>query len=278
MANNLRIVYDNAGDRASIAASSTAGALVASNLQNDIKSQIWRSVGTTATLTLTWPNGSEMVGVVTLPFNNFTSTATIQVQGYTNIGDSTPLFDTGAQYACPSSLGDFVWGSLPLGVNAYSFGGGSYATIWFPIATVRKLVVTLVDASNTDGYLEAARLVTGSYWEPTYSAQYGAEMSANDTSKHERSDSGDLHTDRGPQYRSLTVDIQYMPTTDRNQMWRIALGNGMGYPVYFSLTPENSDDTTGEQIFQLYGKLSKSSSIKYQFYNQFNSTIELEEI
>ena len=51
MADNVRIIYDNAADRATITASSTAGVLVASNMQDDRKSVVWRSTSTSATIT-----------------------------------------------------------------------------------------------------------------------------------------------------------------------------------------------------------------------------------
>ena len=54
---NLRLIYDNATDRAtSISASTTSGALVAANLQNDFKGQVHRSTGTSVSYTLTWTN------------------------------------------------------------------------------------------------------------------------------------------------------------------------------------------------------------------------------
>ena len=63
---NLRLIHDNAADRAtSIAASTTSGALVAAYLQNDFKGQVHRSTGTSVTYTLTWTAG-ETVGAVAL--------------------------------------------------------------------------------------------------------------------------------------------------------------------------------------------------------------------
>ena len=63
----MRIVADNAADRSTLIASSTAGLLAASNLLTDIKSEVWRSTGTSATLTMSWPV-AELVGMVALPF------------------------------------------------------------------------------------------------------------------------------------------------------------------------------------------------------------------
>lgn len=275
---NLRIVYDNAADRSTISTNSTAGTLNAQNMLTDIKSEIWRSSASTSVLiTLSWST-AEILSMVAFPFASLTETATIRVRGYLEVGDSVPAYDTGTQLAAPSAFGSVAWGTLPLGVNAYSYGGGNYAAIWFPTMSVKKILVTLTDNANPNGYIEAARCVCGSYWEPQINCEYGVEIGAGDMSKHERSDAGDLRTDRGPRYKILNVDLSLMPNTDRNQMWRILLGNGMSRPIYFSLLPDSSDDPQGEQIYQVYGKLTKGSSIKFQFLNQFNTSLELEEI
>lgn len=268
---NLRVVYDNAAQRATISASTTAGTLAASNLLTDPKSAVWRSTGTTATLTLTWPT-AESIKMFSLPFASLTATATIRVRGYTVPGDSSAVFDTGSVLATQHNFG------ATLNANSYGYGGGVYATLWFIGANVRQLIVTVTDTSNSNGYVEAARVVTGSYWSPSNNCEYGADMNYADLSKHERSDAGDLRTDVGPRYRALTMDLAYMPATDRNTFWRLIKLNGMSKPVFVSLTPENTDDAAGEAIHQVYGKLSRISAIKYQFLNQFNSRLEIEEI
>ena len=62
---NLRLIHDNAADRAtSLAASTTSGALVAAYMQNDFKGQVHRSTGTSVSYTLTWTAGETVGGVV----------------------------------------------------------------------------------------------------------------------------------------------------------------------------------------------------------------------
>lgn len=51
---NLRIIYDNAADRAVLTASSQAGALGPTNLQRERKSAVLRSVGTALTIVAIW--------------------------------------------------------------------------------------------------------------------------------------------------------------------------------------------------------------------------------
>lgn len=277
MANNLRVVYDNAADRATLSASSEAGNLVVSNLLTNYKAEVWRSTGTSATVTLTW-DASEFVGMIALPFCNLTSAATFRVRGYTHATDSTPAFDTGAAVAAAgTSLEDLGWGSQPLGANAYAFSARAYGVAWFAIVPVEKIILDITDTSNPLGYLEASRIVAGAYWTPDNNADYGADLGLADTSKQERSDAGDLHTDRGMMHKTLSFNLGLMTAQDRNSFWNIIKRNGLYSPIFISLSPE-SDDTMEEEMFQIYGKLTKLSTIKYQFINQFSSQIEIEEV
>lgn len=275
--NNLRIIYDNAANRAALAASSTVGSLVVANLTTDIKAQPWRSVGLSATLTATWTT-AELIGCVALPFCNFTSTATIRVRGYTNVADTTPLFDTGTVLACAyQPLGMWDWGLQPFGVNAFSHGGGAYANVWIAQNWAKKLVIDLADSANTAGYIEASRLVIGSYWSPSINADYGAQITMVDSSKHQRNDAGDLMTDIGTRSRKISLNLTNMNATDRLRMTDIIRGNGMPQPLYFSLFPE-SDDSSLEQTYQIYCKLAAISAMAISFVSAYSAPIELEEI
>lgn len=275
--NNLRIVYSNSADTATITASTTAGGLVASNLVTDYKSEVWRSSSTSATLTATWAT-AQMLGVVSLPFCNFTSTATMRVRGYTEATDSSPFFDTTALLCCAySPLGQWDWGAQPLGVNAFSYAGGAYATVWFTIAAVKKIVVDLVDTANTAGYLEAGRLVTGSYWSPSLNADYGASVSPVDSTKVERTDAGDPIKGRGHKHRVLALNLSEMSESDRSQCYNLLLGNGLARPVLISLYPE-SDTPQLEQAHQLYGSLNQLGAIAVPTFNRYSAPITVEEI
>ena len=278
MVSPLRIIYDNAANRASsLTASTTAGTLLPAGMLSEDKSEVWRSTSTSATLTLLFST-PEQVGAVILPFCNLTPTATIRVRGYINPEDTVAASDTGVKPACPyAPLGLFGWGAVPLGVNAFSFGGGTYASIWFAIRTVKKLVIDIVDTSNTQGYIEAARIVIGSYWQPAYNAEYGANVAPEDSSAHYRTDSGNLRTDIGTRYRRLSINMSFMTPTDRANFWRIVRGNSMAAPILISLFPENADPEL-EQTHQIYGKLSAISAITASNYNIYSAPVEIEEI
>lgn len=267
---NLRIVYNNAADRATLSATAGVGTLVPANLLTDIKSEVWRTSGTTATITMTW-TVAEMVSAVALPFCSLSSTATMRVRGYTNTADAVAVKDTGTNIACPGG------GGVPQGVNTYAYAGGAYAVTWFAPVAVKKVVIDIVDTGNALGYIEAARVVAGTYWSPENNADYGVQVTMNDMSKHERSDAGDMRTERGAMFKKVSLDLAMMPAVDRNAVWTISKTNGMYKPVFFSLSPASSD-AMEEQTFQLYGKAAQQGSVRYQFDNQYNTTIELEEI
>lgn len=287
---NLRIIYNNALDRAAtLTADTTAGSLVAANMLTEQKSEVWRSTSTSATITMTWSKAESSAAVI-LPYCNLTSTATVRVRGYTLTTDTTAAFDTGAVQASPgpffSNTAD--WGTLPLGANAFqqqtgvnkfAYGGGSYAYVWFAATyQVTKLVIDIVDTANQSGYVELARIVTGHYWTPVVNAEYGSvSIGLDETSTHERSDAGDLRTERGVMSRNLTFGLTYMTADDRDHLWRILRTNGMSKPMYVSISPQSSD-VGDEQIFMIYGKLAKQSVIQYTYMNQYANTVQIEEI
>lgn len=276
MANNLRVVYDNAADRATITASSSAGTLTPDNLKTGYKSEVWRSEGLTATLTITWAQ-AELIGMVALAFSSLTSASTFRVRGYAVATDVVPLIDESGFAAFGANFDEFAWGMEPIGVNAYSYGGSAYGVLWLSqVHACQKLVVDIADV-NPLGYIEAAYLVCGTYWEPIYTAEAGVTVGMVDNSKNERTDAGDLRTDRGTIHKTISFDLTVMPRQDRDALYNILRGNGMFKPVYVSIDPA-SEDEVGEQVFQIYGKFSKQNSIKWAHADMFSTHIEIEEV
>lgn len=273
---NLRIIHDNAADRAVLTASSQAGALGPGNLLTERKSQVLRSIGTYLQITATLPVG-EIVGGLALPHCNLTSNAKLRVRGYTAPGDAVPVIDTGLILACAyAPLGMWEWGALPLGVNAFSYGGGTYARAWWPRTTARHFVIELSDPDNPAGYIECARLVLGNYWEPQYNASYGASVTPVDTSTQYRTAAGDQGVEAGTSYRKLSIALEHMTPQDRASLWHIVRGNGKRRPLLISLYPDDPDPEL-EQAHQLYGRLSELAAISAPYYQTYATTIDIEE-
>lgn len=274
---NLRILYDNAADRAVLTASTQAGALGPLNLQREDKASVLRSAGISQRIVASWAK-PEIIGGVVLPFCNLTPTSFIRVHGYLEPGDSQPAFDTGSVPACEyARLGMWDWGALPLGVNAYSYGGGTYARAWFQMHSVKKMVVDLFDPDNPAGYIELARLVAGAYWSPEQNAAYGAGLTPVDTSSQYRNGAGGQKVERGAMYRKLSLALDHMTPLDRAELWRIVRGNGLSRPLFVSLYPD-SEDVELEQAHQVYGRLANLAAITTPSFQAYATNIEIEEL
>jgi hypothetical protein len=272
----LRILYDNAADRSSISAATTSGTLVATNLLTEGKSVVHRSTTTTMTLTLTWTLGESMSAVV-FPWTNLTAGGTIRVRGYTNSGDpiGSPLFDTGTATAC--KLVPSAPRGLPAGVNSFAYGSGACAAAYFAAATVRKLIIDLVDSGNAAGYIEAARMLCGAYWAPAQQPTVGAKIVMMDRTTQERSDAGDLRRHRGTRAKKLSFALDFLKAADRNSLWDMLRGNGLTTPIFVSLL-SGSSDATEEGIHEIYGAMSQASELSYQFYGASATSLEIEEM
>ncbi|MBC3931970.1 hypothetical protein [Undibacterium curvum] len=271
---NLRIIYDNAADRAAISAASSAGAMTPDRLQNDMKSDVWRSTSATATLTLSWPTVEPVAGVA-LCYSNLSSQAQMRVTAYGYAGDL--VADTGWQLACPpKTIDELRWGVEPLAMHAY-LPRQAIAQCWIAPVLALRLVIELMDPSSQTGYIEAGRAVVGDYWSPERSADLGVSIGMTDTSKHYRTGGGDLLTDMSTRHRKQNISLSMMRASDRDRFWDVVWGGGLARPFYFSLYPD-SLDVRLEQTHSMYCKLAVTPVMTTPFFNRTSAAIELEEI
>jgi hypothetical protein len=276
----LRVLNVNLADSSTVVASVTAGSLAASNLLTNIKSQVWRSTGTSATLTASW-TVAKTFNCVILPFTNFTNAATMRVRGYANLADvvgvAATTFDTTALTCCPYTAASvFGWDTNVPGVANFGQGGGVYASLFFAGGSAIKIVIDLVDTTNAAGYIEASRLLAGSYWSPTYNVDYGVQVGFKTSSAHIRNDAGDLLTDIRALAKTLTVNFSRASVSDREALMKV-LRQNIANPVYISLFPADTDKNL-EQDYQIWGKLTQESVVGIVKYTQYSSTFTVDEI
>ena len=282
-AKNLRVVYQNLVNIATttVVASTTASNTSAANLKLDSKGSVWRSTGTTATITVTFSADQEVAAVI-IPFCNLTTSSTISFI-CRNAATATVTNGSSGTISCAPFLQvtPSNWGTTPQGVSTYAYGGGTCARAYLPNdvkVTCRSVVITITDTSNADGYIECARLLVGSYWSPQYNTSYGLSTNTVDLSENVRTESGNLVTNRGTQYKKLSFDLSYLTQVDRQALNSIIKGNGIAKGIFVSLFPENSIDYNVEGLHQIYGKLSQLSAITYSHSDIYNTSIELEEV
>lgn len=267
------------------------------NLKLDTKSLVSRSNSANQSSLILDFGSQKTVGGVVLAFTNLaSSSATIKLVGY-NVTPSisgtslvtagvTTAFNTGAVACCPwNNLALPAWGTNPAGSSNYSYGGGTYARSWLTEAQaaipVRYLGIEITDSGNTAGYIEVSRIITGPYWSPAYNTGYGIEAGIKDLSEHVRTESGDLLTRRGPRFKTLNFNLEWMKGSDRKEMTKILLGNGMPKPLFVSLFPDSTgtdEDYQREGIHQIYGKMTTVPGVSYTSYEIYSTNMELEEV
>jgi hypothetical protein len=267
---NLRVIYNNVADRATISASTTSGSLAATNMQTDFKGQVHRSTGTTVQYSLTWAS-NQTIGAVVLPCTNLSSSATILVQAYSDTAFTT-LLNTGAPTiaACPgTSLAEWQasgTAAASLNANLFPYGGLSKTSYWLPqqYTTVRSLRITLTDnnPANPAGYIDCARIICGAYWQPVYGAdRSGLVVSVVDSSSVDRTDNGDLIAEQGFVFDELSFNLSVLADTDRDTLIDIMRRYGTTKNIAVSIFPNTTNSKT-EQIYTIYGK-RENSSIEY---------------
>lgn len=214
---NFRIVMDNAADRASVSASSTAGSLVAANMLTNDPELVWRATGKSATLTLTWST-AETISAVVIGWTNLTSQASVTVRAFTNTGDSTPVAQVTA------SPGSAI-ATLRSDVQAW---------LQSPVSA-RKVEIVISDATNSAN-VEAGRIVAGTHHETEYNPGYGASIAFVDKSIVTRTESGGVRRDPATIHRVLSVQFNYMKNSDALAFMSLA-SMGVGALVFVSLFP-----------------------------------------
>lgn len=274
--NNLRIVYDNIISQASsLAATSSNSAYPVANLQSPSKTKVWRSTSTTAqTLTINWTT-DQNISCVILPYTNLSSAATITIKLY---NASSLIYTSSTTTAVTAVLSSPYKPAIASGVYRYSFGINNCARKYFTqTAGVRKLEIILTDASNSDGYIEAATAITGTYWSPTYNTSFGVQIGVEDSSTTSRTQAGNLVTDIGTSNKTLQFELNYLTDTDRDYLFSIINSIGKKAPIYVSLFPEDTDPKK-EQTYQIYGKLRDMPTLTHPMYTVYSSSISIEEI
>lgn len=270
---NMRIIYDNKADSATITASTTSGTLTVANLKTEYKSRVHRSTGTSITYTLTWSQG-QSIGGIGLPATNLSSTSTIRVRLYTLSGDATAIADSGTITASNSPQTNIWNWSNPLNANSFAYGGATKSAVWFSqMYTVQKVVIDIVDTSNLAGYIDCARIVCGPYWSPKHNVSNGINYQLADTTQNIRNDSGDLLSDRGFIHDKLNFDLSVLLEAEKSTFVQILKSIGVNKNIFISLFPENN--STKEQEYIIYGK-RENSDITAQYYGIYSHSISIE--
>ena len=268
----LRIITDNAADRATITVANTAAGMGSDKLKTDIKGEVCRVLASSATITLIWPK-LETVGAVVIPASNLGPSSTIRVRAYLDEAGTQILADSGVKWAAPGTILENWDFSQALNVNAFTDGVAPITACYLPEQVAcRRVVIDITNPDNT--FIDMSRIITGGYHAPKYGASYGASIGVNDLTQNTRTASGDIKSDWGPRNSTLQFDLGWIDNIDRERV-RQLISRGVGKFLFISLLAEH-DDPVLERDYSIYGKPSQAGSISFSSFNLHNTTFQIE--
>lgn len=267
----IRLLYNNIADTATITSPGTATGYPTTNMQTDLKGQVWRSSGKSiTTITLAW-NTDQTINSVFLPYTNLTPTATIRFVLKNSL--SNILVDSGT-----NTIQTIANQNTKLNLNQYSFGMGT-SLRYYPTSqtTVRSLEITIVDSNNPQNFMEIGRIVCGQYLQLDYNVSFGLSVDIINNSTNLRTEAGNLIVQPGITYKSINFNLDYMSVGDRDTLFQLFKQFGINTPVMVSIFPEDLD-LGKEIIHEIYGKFTGQFNLQHPLYSQYVTSLTIEEI
>lgn len=134
----IRFCYQNKADSATVSASSQVASLPAANVQHFWKSKPWRATGCTSEWLKLNLGSAQSILAVILTGHNLTSGATVHFQANATDVWTSPSVDA----TVPWSARDLVY-------------------LWNAAQSYQWWRITIADASNPDGFVQAGRVYIG---------------------------------------------------------------------------------------------------------------------
>lgn len=231
-------------DDATISATSQAGNMLASNLQNQQPQSMWRSTGVN-NQDITFDFGTaQTMRLFYIENHNLTTGAWISVffssDNFTTIANQLSYNVTN-----PYVLG---LGMEPLGVCTLGstdicnpLPGTKLRNFYlFASQVYRYAKVRINDPFNADGYVQAGRIVLANYWQPTNNVDFGYKQNLGITSDGSFSRSGAWYARRRNQQNLFSMQFSFLSdgeTATMNNMIRIV---DRDKNIFFAAFPDES--------------------------------------
>lgn len=159
--------------------------------------------------------------------------------------------------------------------SAYSMLGGTYALAWTDLVGAYGADLYIDDQNNLQGYIEAAFLWAGRYWE-TASGPTAATWGVMDSTTVEYTRAGDQWADGGTMRHKLDIDLTQLPETDRPRMATM-LKTSRKHPLLVAVF-HNTDDPNKERMYTVLGRRASDSDLSIDYSMTYSMPIPLVEV
>jgi len=282
MPTNMIISSTNYSDSGTVTVDDAVGTLPITNLQDRQIVKIWRNTQTTAQIDVDFGQG-RIVDFAALIKHTISQTGKIRWR-LSNASDfSSTVYDSGLIDAWPV-VEEF--GTLPWGV--FSWGGylnitvaaqytiSTFAVLSSPVQA-RYLRIDISDPDNTDGYIQAGRLIAGPAYKPSINYANGVEFEFVDDSRITKSRGGQTFVDEIERFRRIRFELINLPENEMFQNVFNAIDRLRGVAQDILIIPQPDEPTTW--ITQnIYGRITQTSPIVNSALTYYGRQIEVEEL
>ena len=279
---NMIISAVNYVDDGTLTVDDEVATLPGTYLQDRQIVRIWRNTQLTAQIDVDFGQ-SRIVDFAALIKHNISTTGTIRWR-FSNVSDfSTTVYDSGVVDAWPI-VEEF--GTLPWGV--FSWGGYLNPTIAaeYTISTfdvldstvqARYLRIDISDPDNTDGYIQAGRLISGPAYRPSINYANGVEFEFVDESRVTKSRGGQTFIDEVERFRRIRFDLINLPENEvfQNVFNRLDRLKGIAGDILVIPQPDKPSTWITQNI---YGRITNTDPIVNSALTYYGRRIEVEEL
>lgn len=282
MSTNMIISSTNYSDSGTMTVDDAVGTLPITNLQDQQIVKIWRNTQTSAQIDVDFGQ-QRIIEFMALIRHNISQTGTIRWR-LSNASDfSTTVYDSGTVDAWPvvEEFGTLPWGVFQWGGRLNPEVAAEYTVSSFDVldaaAQARYLRIDISDPSNSDGYLQAGRLISGPAYRPSVNYANGVQFEFVDESRVTKSRGGQTFVDEVERYRVMRFELINLPENEifGNVFNQIDRSRGISKDIL--VIPQPADATTW--ITQnIYGRIRQTQPITNSALDFYGRLIEVEEL
>jgi len=279
---NMIISAVNYVDDGTLTVDDEVATLPGTYLQDRQIVRIWRNTQLTAQIDVDFGQ-SRIVDFAALIKHNISTTGTIRWR-FSNVSDfSTTVYDSGVVDAWPivEEFGTLPWGVFSWGGYLNPTVAAEYTISTFDVldSTVqaRYLRIDISDPDNTDGYIQAGRLISGPAYRPSINYANGVEFEFVDESRVTKSRGGQTFIDEVERFRRIRFDLINLPENEvfQNVFNRLDRLKGIAGDILVIPQPDKPSTWITQNI---YGRITNTDPIVNSALTYYGRRIEVEEL
>lgn len=279
MTENMRIISSNLADGAALTSADFVGTLPVSNLQVEGRARVARTANAAGLKVI---NGdfetARAVSGCVLYGHNLTSSATWRLQCWAGPAQTgAVVYDSSTVRALRRiGWGNFRFGLVPWGATVYSGWPRAHSVLWLPEAVgARSFRLSLADPANAAGYIQAKRLLLGSYFSPGLNPEYGLDLNWRSLTTQQRTQAASLRSDGGPKFRALSGELGHLDASERARWMEISREVGLEREVFVSVFPDAGSSL--ERDYSMLGKFTVMPKGSHGDWASWSSDFVIEE-